>query len=179
MAMSGNENQSLIKTPKQLIVAGVLGILVPVLGAAMIAYFVVTSSKKPDNERSPQAAEELAKRIKPVAEVVIAEAGAGVAKAMKSGEEVYKAVCMACHGTGAAGAPKFGDKAAWGKRIAEGQRKLVTDAIKGERAMPPRGGAADLSDIEVERAVVYMANAAGGNFKEPAPPKDKADNAAK
>lgn len=177
--MSTNESQSLIKTPKQLIVVGVLAILVPVLGAAMLAYFVVTSSKKPDSEHSSLAANDVARRIKPVADVVIAEADAGGAKGTKSGEEVYKAVCTTCHGAGVAGAPKFGDKAAWGKLIAQGQKKLVSDGMKGVRAMPPRGGAADLSDIEFERAVVFMANSAGGNFKEPVPPKDAAAKAAK
>jgi cytochrome c5 len=172
--MSANESQSLIKTPKQLIIVGLLGILVPVLGAVMVAYFVVTSSKKADSEHSSMAADDVARRIKPVADVVIGEPEAGGAKALKSGEEVYKAVCLACHGTGAAGAPKLGDKAAWSKLIAEGQKKLVADGMKGVRAMPPRGGDANLSDIEFERAVVFMANAAGGSFKEPAPPKDKA-----
>lgn len=177
--MSANESQSLIKTPKQLVIVGVLGILVPVLGAAMLAYFVVTSSKKPDSEHSTLIADDVARRIKPVADVVMAAPGALGAKEIKNGEEVYKAVCMVCHGAGVAGAPKFGDKTAWSKLIAEGQKKLVTDGIKGVRAMPPRGGAADLSDIEFERAVVYMANAAGGSFKEPVPPKEKADKAAK
>ncbi|MBI4293470.1 MAG: cytochrome c5 family protein [Betaproteobacteria bacterium] len=172
--MSTNESQSLIKTPKQLIIVGLLGILVPVLGAVMVAYFVVTSSKKPDSEHSSMAAEDMARRIKPVADVVIAEPDAGGAKAMKSGEEIYKTVCLACHGSGAAGAPKFGDKAAWSKLIAQGQKTMVANGMKGVRAMPPRGGAADLSDIEFERAVVYMANTAGGSFKEPALPKDKA-----
>jgi len=69
-----------------------------------------------------------------------------------------------------AGAPKFGDTGIWAPLIKQGQKLLVVSAIGGVRAMPPRGGNAELSDVEVERAVVYMANSAGGGFKEPAAP---------
>lgn len=85
----------------------------------------------------------------------------------KKGDAVYKAVCAACHATGAAGAPKLGDKTAWGKRVEGGLPALIKSAIKGKKAMPAKGGHPDLSDLEVARAVVYMANAGGGKFKEP------------
>lgn len=85
----------------------------------------------------------------------------------RSGSEVYAAVCSECHATGKHGAPMFGDAKAWKKLIREGQRTLVRAAIRGERKMPPRGGEPGLSNIEVERAVVHMANAAGGRFVEP------------
>jgi cytochrome c5 len=85
----------------------------------------------------------------------------------RTGQQVYDAVCAACHASGVLNAPKLGDAKAWKPLIAEGQRALVRAAIKGIRQMPPRGGRADLSDEEVERAVVYMANAAGGKFREP------------
>lgn len=77
-----------------------------------------------------------------------------------SGEDTYKAACFACHGTGAAGAPKVGDKAAWKDRIAQGSDKLNTNAIKGFQGkkgfMPAKGGRADLSDDAVKAAVDYM-----------------------
>jgi len=88
-------------------------------------------------------------------------------KGGRSGREVYEAVCVECHGTGKLNAPRFGDAAAWKKLIAEGQRSLVRTALRGIRQMPPRGGNPSLTDREVERAVVHMANAAGGRFKEP------------
>ena len=103
---------------------------------------------------------------------------AAVAKVEKSGEEVFNAVCTACHTTGAAGAPKFGDKGAWGARIAQGYDTLVKNAINGIRGMPARGGGADLTDGEVARAMVYMANKAGANFKAPEAPKPAAAPAA-
>lgn len=85
----------------------------------------------------------------------------------RDGRAVYEAVCAACHTTGVLKAPKLGDTAAWRPLIAEGQRSLVRTAIKGIRQMPAKGGDPSLSAIEVERAVVYMANAAGGRFKDP------------
>ncbi|HQO29833.1 MAG TPA: c-type cytochrome, partial [Accumulibacter sp.] len=66
------------------------------------------------------------------------------------------AVCNACHGTGAAGAPKAGDKAAWAPRIAAGMPALLESATKGKNAMPPKGGAADLSDAELKAAVEHL-----------------------
>ncbi len=81
----------------------------------------------------------------------------------KGGEEVYKAVCSMCHAAGLLNAPKFGDKAAWAPRIAQGQNTLVQHAINGIRSMPARGGNADLTDVEVGNAVAYMvAKASGG-----------------
>lgn len=88
-------------------------------------------------------------------------------KAAMSGEQVYKAVCVTCHGHGLAGAPRAGNKQAWGKLIAEGYEDLVGSALTGVRMMPPKGGAPELYDIEVARAVVYMASLAGGDFPEP------------
>ena len=76
-----------------------------------------------------------------------------------AGETLFKSVCIACHGTGVAGAPKFGDKAAWAPRIAQGVDTLVQHAINGIRAMPPRGGSS-ASDADVRAAVQYMVNAA-------------------
>ena len=72
------------------------------------------------------------------------------------GKGVYDKVCVACHGTGAAGAPKLGDKAAWGPRIKQGQDTLYQHALKGLRAMPPKGGAPDLPDAQIKSAVDYL-----------------------
>ena len=99
---------------------------------------------------------------KVAAPVAVAEA-APAAKGM-SGQEVYKAVCAMCHGTGLMAAPKFGDKELWAPRIAQGKDTLVHNAVKGIRMMPAKGGNADLSDDEVASAVKYMANEAGAGF---------------
>ncbi len=85
-------------------------------------------------------------------------------KAPKSGAEVYAHYCAACHAEGMLGAPRFGDRKAWRPLIREGQRMLERTAIRGIRKMPPKGGHLELSDLEVKRAVAYMANAAGGRF---------------
>ncbi|MDD2833050.1 MAG: c-type cytochrome [Methylotenera sp.] len=82
----------------------------------------------------------------------------------KSGEEVYQAACLMCHGAGLMNAPKFGDKAQWEPRIKQGYDTLVSNAVKGIRMMPAKGGNPALSDDEVAGAVKYMANAAGAGF---------------
>lgn len=82
----------------------------------------------------------------------------------KSGEEVYKATCSMCHAAGLMNAPKLGDKAQWEARIKQGEATLVSNATKGIRMMPAKGGNAALTDTEVTGAVKYMANAAGANF---------------
>ena len=85
----------------------------------------------------------------------------------KSGAQVYKSVCMACHETGVAHAPRFGDRAAWRPLIAEGQAVVTGHAWVGVRAMPARGGTTDLSLAEFARAVAYMARSSGGDWKDP------------
>jgi cytochrome c oxidase subunit 2 len=95
------------------------------------------------------------------AEKVAAAAPAGGAPAAKAdGKSTYDTTCVACHGTGAAGAPKFGDKAAWAPRIKEGLAALHANALKGKGAMPPKGGNPTLPDAAVAAAVDYMVNAA-------------------
>jgi len=89
------------------------------------------------------------------------------AQALRSGEQVYQAVCVACHQAGVANAPKFGDRAAWGKLIKEGQPMLTGHAWVGVRGMPAKGGQADLSLEEFSRAVAFMARAAGADWKDP------------
>lgn len=75
---------------------------------------------------------------------------------LAQGKTVYEKSCAACHATGAAGAPKLGDKAAWKKLLTEGLNELTEDAIRGKGAMPARGGNPKLSDTEVRAAVAYL-----------------------
>lgn len=159
------EHSSPIKTPGQLIAVVVLAFVVPITLIAMIAHLAL-STIEPGKDGAAMTDAAIAKRLKPVGEVAIVDPNAPVIA--KSGKEVYDAVCMACHGTGALNAPKVGDKAAWAKLIKEGLPRLTQEAIKGVKQMPPRGGNPDLSDIEIARAIVHMANQSGGNLKEPA-----------
>ena len=161
------EHHSPIRTPQQLILVVVLSFVVPVIALIMIAG-VIVGSLNTDKENPALAEAAVDARIKPVGEVVIGDASG--ASALKSGEEVVKGVCTACHGAGLLGAPKIGDKAAWAKLIPQGLNTLLQAAVKGIRQMPPKGGDTSLADIEVARAIVYMANQSGGNLKEPAAP---------
>lgn len=97
----------------------------------------------------------------------LAAPAAFAAEAVPSGEQVYKQVCMVCHTAGVANAPKLGDKVAWAPLIKEGQDVLTAHAWVGVRAMPAKGGRADLSLEAFSRATAYMARAAGGNWKDP------------
>lgn len=106
------------------------------------------------------------KRIAPVARVELA-APVAAAKGDRSGEQIYMAICGACHDAAVAGAPKLGDKAAWAPRIALGLDGLMKSAIAGKNAMPPRGGS-DANDVELARSIVYITNKSGGTLKEPA-----------
>jgi cytochrome c5 len=160
-------HSSPIKTPQQLAVVVVLAFVIPVIGLILLAQVVIAKYRVATTTADPEA---IARRIQPVARVEFGDAAPSGPRVAKTGEEVYKAVCSVCHGTGAAGAWKFGDKAAWAPHLKEGLDALAKNAINGIRAMPPRGGNPDLSDLEVTRAVVYMANAAGATFKEPAAP---------
>ena len=107
---------------------------------------------------------QIASRLQKVGMVEIKDAN----RELKSGEDVFKAQCTTCHTAGVAGAPKFGDAAAWGPRVKQGFEALVTSALKGKGAMGAQGGG-DFEDLEIARAVAYMANAAGGKFADPKP----------
>jgi cytochrome c5 len=110
--------------------------------------------------------EAVASRIAPVAklntgaaiepEAPAAAAPAAVAGGARSGQDVYQASCFACHGTGAAGAPKVGDAGAWGPRVAKGIDGLMNSALNGLNAMPPRGTCGNCSDDDLKAAVEYM-----------------------
>lgn len=87
----------------------------------------------------------------------------------RTGADVYAATCSACHASGALGAPKFADRARWKKLLREGLDDLVPSALAGVRKIPAKGGDPQLSDGEVARAVIFMANAGGGRYAEPTP----------
>src|SRR2546427_2826436 len=161
---------SFIKAARQLIVLIVLPFVVPIGAIILLVQLVVSGPAADPNAMTDEAT---AKRLQPVGRVEFGTAGA--AAGSRTGEQVYKAVCTNCHQTGVAGAPKLGDKAAWAPLVKEGLNELVGEAIKGVRAMPPRGGDASLTDEEVARAVAYMANQAGAKFKQPAAASQKAD----
>ncbi len=164
--MSANEHEEAhtgpIKNPKQVLIASVLAFVLPVFIIIGLVYYV-TNAQKP-RAGAVNAEQSVAERIQKVGSVEIRDAN----RPLKSGEEVFKAQCSACHATGAAGAPKLADVAAWGPRIKTGLEKLVASALKGKGAMAPQGGG-DFSDVEIARGAVYMANAAGAKFDEPKP----------
>lgn len=152
-----------IRTPKQLIIAVIFAFVVPIGIIVLLASYVGSAQKLSPGSDGLQA-EPTAERIAPVGKVEVKDATD--ASALKSGEDVFKAQCAACHAAGVAGAPKFGDAAAWGPRIGAGFEALLGSALKGKGAMGAQGGG-DFSDVEIGRAVVYMANAGGAKFEEP------------
>lgn len=155
-----------IKTPKQLIWAVAFAFVVPVVIIIMLANYVSSDAKPAAGSRGLDA-ESVAARIQPIGAIELKDLAN--AAAMKTGEQVYQAQCAACHATGAAGAPKLGDAAAWGPRVGTGFDALLNSALKGKNAMGPQGGG-DHSDFEISRAVVYMANQGGAKFAEPKAP---------
>jgi len=162
------EHSSFIKTPQQLIVVLLLSFLVPIVGILLLVTLVLG---QPGADAAALKPEAVAARLQPVGHV---EFGApAAAPGARTGEEIVKGACATCHVPGVANAPKIGDKAAWGKLAKEGLPTLLRDAIKGKGAMPPRGGLADLTDAELARAIVTMANQSGAGLKEPAAPKKK------
>jgi cytochrome c5 len=100
----------------------------------------------------------------PAATAPVAVAAGAAAPAKADGKAIYESACVACHGMGIAGAPKFGDKSAWTARIAQGANTLYEHALKGYQGkgglMPPKGGNMALSDADVKAAVDFMAAAA-------------------
>ncbi|MDO8388519.1 MAG: c-type cytochrome [Polaromonas sp.] len=149
-----------IKNSKQLLLAVFFSFVVPVFAIIGLVYYV-TSDKKPASG-AVNLEKALAARIQKIGTIEIRDAN----RQLKNGEEVFKAQCTACHTTGAAGAPKLGDTAAWAPRIATGYDALLNSAVKGKNAMGPQGGG-DFETLEIGRAVVYMANASGGKLEEP------------
>ncbi|HJT50694.1 MAG TPA: c-type cytochrome [Nitrosospira sp.] len=184
--MSSTEDEeeghsSAIKTPGQLITVLVAAFVLPVVILLMIGRLAVGISST-DQEGPAFSDEAVARRLDPVGRLVIAgdssdtqeEKAAQIASApaptsapgaapvadtgdpADKAKAIYAASCAACHTTGAAGAPKLGDTAAWAPRIKAGNETLYNSALKGKNAMPPKGGNASLSDAEVKAAVDYM-----------------------
>jgi cytochrome c5 len=155
-----------IKTPKQLIWAVIASFVIPIVVIILLTNYVAMGDKTGAGSKAMDA-EAIAKRIAPVGRVEVKDASD--VSALKTGEQVYQAACAACHNSGAAGAPKLADTGAWAARIKTGYDTLLNSALKGKGAMGAQGGG-DYSDVEIGRAVVYMANQAGAKFAEPAVP---------
>lgn len=94
-------------------------------------------------------------RIQPVAKFELAKAEAPAASGPRDGATIFNSICGACHNTGAAGAPKIDDKAAWAPRLATGKDALIKSVTNGKNAMPAKGGAT-LSDEEIKNVVEYV-----------------------
>jgi cytochrome c5 len=149
----------------------VLGILV---GVAVVLILVARSIASKTQDQTVQddskVRQATAERIAPVGKVAISGADNSALEAPKpkaqapaadmTGEQVFNSACMACHGQGIAGAPKFGDKSAWAPRIAQGIATLHKHALEGFQGkagfMPAKGGRADFSDKSVTNGVDYM-----------------------
>jgi cytochrome c5 len=155
-----------IKTPKQLILAVIYAFVVPVVGIMLLVMFVV-ADKRPAAGSTAMSPQSIAERIRPVGMVEVRDAADPAS--LRSGEQVFTGQCAACHASGALGAPKLGDAGAWTARIKAGYDALVNAALAGKGQMPPQRGG-DFSDVEIGRAVVYMADKVGTKFPEPMPP---------
>jgi len=174
------EHASPIKTPRQLLIVVLLAFAVPITLIVMLTQLVISGGDL--SKDNPALSEEaIAKRLKPVGEVVVdpsqpaaadaaatvpvttaaapvpaAKPGAAAKADAGKGKSVYETTCMVCHAAGVAGAPKVGDKAAWAPRVKSGMSALYASSIKGKNAMPPKGGNLALADADVNAAVDYM-----------------------
>ncbi|MGZ5204121.1 MAG: c-type cytochrome [Caldimonas sp.] len=155
-----------IKTPRQLILAVLFAFVVPIFGIILLVIYV-SSQERPSAGSDALEAKAVAERIRPVGRVEVKDASDTAS--LKTGDQVFAAQCTACHTAGALGAPKLGDATAWAPRIKTGYEALLHSALGGKNQMPAQGGG-DFSDLEIGRAVVYMANQAGAKFAEPAAP---------
>ncbi|WP_213958496.1 c-type cytochrome [Variovorax sp. dw_954] len=172
-----------IKNPKQLLLAVLFSFVVPIgIIFALVAY--VVSGSQPAGAAKTELDlygvtkeardKEVADRLQRVGSIEIRDANRPLAQ----GEVVFKTQCAACHGApGLPTAPHYGDAAAWGPRIGQGYATLLEHALKGKGVMPPQGGG-DFEDLEIGRAVVYMANAGGAKFPVPERPAEGAAPAA-
>lgn len=147
-------------------ILAVIGALVVLAFAFYFIANAVTSDEVDDSGPNPRMTAKVQENIKPVGQVNVGAVAAVAATATSSagprgGDEVYNASCLACHGTGVAGAPKVGDKAAWAERAAKGVDGLLSAAIKGINAMPPKGTCATCSDEELKAAIEYMLKETG------------------
>ena len=139
-------------------VAIIIGLAVFMVLAILGANAISDRADSTDVKNDPMVQAAIEERIKPVGEVntaEVAQAAAGGSGAVDA-KSIYQGTCFACHGTGAAGAPKLGDKGAWKDRIAKGMDTLFDHAINGFNAMPAKGGNASLSDDAIKAVVKYM-----------------------
>jgi cytochrome c5 len=155
------DNPMSVKELIGIVLAAIIG--TPVF--IVLAVKLFTGGMTSDAGSPTMTNEAIAARIQPVGVAKLDESGP---PGSRSGKSIFENVCISCHGAGLAGSPKFGDGGAWGPRIAKGYATLLDHALKGFNAMPAKGGAADLTDDELGRAVAYMANAGGAKFAEPA-----------
>jgi len=151
-----------IKNSKQLLITVALAFILPVILIIGLVNFVGSAPKTGAGVGMQELAQ--AQRIQKVGSIEIRDAD----RPLRGGEDVYKGQCAACHATGVSGAPKFGAAGDWGPRLAQGFDTLVHSALKGKGAMAPQGGG-EFNDLEISRAVAFMANSGGGNFPEPQP----------
>jgi cytochrome c5 len=171
-----------IKNPKQLLLAVFFSFIVPILIIVGLVSYVVSDHRPAGTAEGDSMSlygvskdsrdREVAASLQPVGTVEIRDAQ----RALATGETVFKTQCVACHGApGIPGAPHLNDTAAWGPRIGQGYATLLDHALKGKGTMPAQGGG-DFEDLEIGRAVVYLANAGGAKF--PVPDRPAADAAA-
>lgn len=156
-------HESPIKTPKQLITTIVLCFIIPIVLLILLAGWVASGVKPQSGLDKAQIVQRTEGLIKPIASHVYK-----AVDEVRTGEQIYTEVCASCHAAGLMNAPKFGDIAGWATRLKMGLEGLVASAIKGKGAMPAKGGNADLSDTDIQSAVIYMTNASGASFKAPA-----------
>ena len=180
MSAAHNESQDeahegFIKTPQQLVAVVFFAFVVPVVVIILLASFVARDTR-PAAGSNLMGEEAIAMRLQPVGRVEVKDESSG--GAAKTGEQVFTVQCTACHTAGVAGAPKVGDEAAWAPRIKTGYDALLASALKGKGAMGAQGGG-DFSDLEIGRAVVYMANKSGAKLDEPKAPEAAASEPAK
>lgn len=161
--MSDTHHTGPIKTPGQLFWVSVASFVIPVFVIIGLVTYV-TSSPKPAAGATDVQTATLA-RIAPLGSVQVRDAN----RPLTEGSVVYANQCAACHAAGVAGAPKFADNAAWAPRLTQGYEALLTSVLKGKGAMAAQGGG-EYNDLELGRAVVHMANAAGAKFAVPQKP---------
>src|SRR5690625_1617860 len=172
---NSNDTQSgEVQNPLRVFLTAIFAFLIPI-GALILVLEVATGDMRRGSTERKLSHEAVLERIQPVARVAFQAPEGGGALEPKTGEEVYNSTCATCHAEGIAGAPKFGDTHAWAPYIETGYDELLKVALNSRGAMPAKGGNTSLDDLEVERAMVYMANAAGANYAEPG--EDGADEA--
>lgn len=134
-------------------------LLVIALVALLNSLFNVAGKASNDDGVAEHVAAAADERIKPIADVTAGDVNA--APVARSAKQIVTVTCSACHGTGAMGAPKIGNKAQWNGRLSAGIKTLLKHAINGKGMMPARGGDATLSDDDIEKAIKYMLKESG------------------